>query len=164
VHAAPQRVRELPQPDRGRIAVARYPEIDEVVVGEVRPGENRGHAAVHGIEAVRAAEEVGRRLRRAADAGELGDAVRRDVELEAGLDQGGGDRIVAAAGAQRRYRALVVAPRKAECVGRQRRMVEFGLDDLGHDTTLRSGVTFSAWRWPAIAAALKRAVMGGPAW
>ena len=34
---------------------------------------------MHGIEAVRLAEEVGRRLRRAADAGELRDPVRLDA-------------------------------------------------------------------------------------
>jgi hypothetical protein len=102
VHAAPQRVRELPEADRGRIAVTGHAEIDEVAVGEIGAGEHRRHAPVHGIEAVGVAEEIGRRLRRAADAGELGDAVRRDVELEAGLDDGGRDRVVPAARAQRR--------------------------------------------------------------
>src|SRR5205807_2365806 len=83
------------------------------------------------------------------DAGELGHPVRLDVELEAGLDDGARDRIVAAAGAQRRYRALVVAVGVAERVLRQRRVVELGLCDIGHDTTLRSGVTLSASsRWP----------------
>ena len=146
VDAAAQRMRELAEPDRGRIAVARDAEIDEVAVGEVGAGEHRWHAPVHRVEAVRVAEEIGRRLRRAADAGELGHPMRRDVELEAGLDDRARDRVVAAAGAQRRDRTLVVAMGVAERVLRQRRMVELGLGDVGHgrhshDTTLRSGVT-----------------------
>ncbi len=70
--------------------------------------------------------------------------------------------VVAAARAQGRDLALVVAVRVAERVLRQRGMVEFGFGDVGHDTTLRSGVTFSASsRWP-IALAMKRAVIGVP--
>ena len=53
---------------------------------------------------------------------------------------------MAAAGAQRRDRAFIVAMGVAERVLRQRRMMEVGLDDIGHDTTLRSGVTLSARR------------------
>src|SRR5262249_12108805 len=89
-------------------------------------------------EAVGIAEEIGRRLRRAADAGELGHPVRLDVELEAGLDDRARDRVVAAPGAQRRYRALVVAVGIAERVLRQRRVVEFGLGDVGHALRVRS--------------------------
>src|SRR5215467_12255242 len=117
---------------------------------------------MHGVEAVRGIEEVIRRLRRAADAGDLRHAMRLDRELEAGLDDGGGDRVVAAAGAQGRNLALVVAMRVAECVLRQRRVVELGLGDVGHETTLRSGVTFSASRSSAISRAMKRAVIGVP--
>ena len=62
--------------------------------------------------------------------------------------------VVAAARAQRRDLALVVAVRVAELVLRQAGMMEFRLGDVGHDTTLRSGVTLScvemvadgAWR------------------
>ena len=62
--------------------------------------------------------------------------------------------VVAAAGAQRRDRALVVAVGVAELVLRQAGMVEFRLGEVGHDTTFRSGVTLScvemvadrAWR------------------
>jgi hypothetical protein len=35
VHAAAHDVRELPEPDRGRVAVARDAEVDQVAVGEV---------------------------------------------------------------------------------------------------------------------------------
>src|SRR5260370_15383753 len=98
---------ELAEPDRRRVAVAGDAEIDEVAVGEVGASEHRGHAPVHRVEAVRVAEEIGRGLRRAADAGELGDTMRRQVELVTGFDDRGGYRVVPAAGAQRRDRALV---------------------------------------------------------
>ena len=52
VHAAAQRVRELPEPDRGGITVAGHTEIDEIAVGQVCAREHRWHAPVHGIEAV----------------------------------------------------------------------------------------------------------------
>ncbi len=162
VDAAAHGVGELAEADRGGVAVARDAEIDQVAVGEVRAGEHRRHAPVHGIEAVRGVEEIVRRLRRAADAGDLRHPVRLDRELEAGLDDGGGDRVVSAAGAQRRDLALVVAMRVAERVLRQRGVVEFGLGDVGHETTLRSGVTFSASRSSAISRAMKRAVIGVP--
>ena len=42
------------------------------------------------------------------------------------------DRVVAAAGAQRRDRAFVVAAREAELVLRQLRVVELRLGDVGH--------------------------------
>ena len=51
--------------------------------------------------------------------------------------------VVAAAGAQRRDLALVIAVGVAEIVLRQARMLEFRLGDIGHDFTLRSGVTLS---------------------
>ena len=132
VDAAPDAMRELAEADRGRVAVARDAEIDQVAVGEVGAGQHARHAAVHAVEAVRLAEEIGRRLRRAADAGQLGDAVRRQRQLEAGLDDRGADRIVAAAGAQGRDRAFVVAVRIAERVGRQLRVMQPGLGDIGH--------------------------------
>ena len=51
--------------------------------------------------------------------------------------------VVAAAGAQRRDLALVIPVGVAEIVLRQARMLEFRLGDIGHDFTLRSGVTLS---------------------
>ncbi len=132
VDAAPHRVRELAEPDRRAVAVARHAEIDQVAVGEVGAGEHRRHASVHRVEAVRGVEEVIGGLRRAADAGDFRHPVRLDRELEAGLDDRSGDRVVTAAGAQRRDLALVVAVGIAERVLRQRRMVEFRLGDVGH--------------------------------
>src|SRR5205085_9218728 len=110
----------------------------------------------------RIAEKIRRRLRRTADAGKFRHAVGLKVELEAGLDDRGADRVVAAACAQRRDRALVVAVSEAESVGRECRMMKFRLDDVGHDTTLRSGVTLSAPRCSPIAESMKRAVIGVP--
>src|SRR5258706_5761255 len=96
---------------------------------------------MHRVEAVRIAEEVIRRLRRAADAGNLGDAMRLDRQLETGLDDRGRDRVVAAAGAQGRDLALVVAVGEAKLVLLQAGMMEFRLCDIGHETALRRGVT-----------------------
>ena len=84
VHAAPHDVRELADADRGAVAVAGHAEIDQVAVRQVGAGQHRRHAAVHRIEAVRGAEEIGRRLGRTADAGQLGDAMRRQFQVEAG--------------------------------------------------------------------------------
>src|SRR3954465_5650401 len=80
-----------------------------------------------------------RGLRAAADAGELGEAVRLDVELPEGLDECRGDRVVAAACAERADLAFVVPAREAELVLRQRRVVELGLGDVGHALLLTSG-------------------------
>jgi hypothetical protein len=87
---------------------------------------------VDGVEAVAVAQEVVGGLGAAADAGELGDAVRLDVELPEGLDQRGADGVVAAAGAQGADLALVVAAREAELVLRQGRVVELRLGNVGH--------------------------------
>jgi hypothetical protein len=154
VDAAPHDVGELAEADRGGVAVAGDAEVQKLAVGEVRTGQHRGHAAVHGVEAVRVAEEVVGRLARAADAGELGDPVRLDVELPAGLHQRGRDRVVAAAGAQRRDRALVVAPQVADLVARERGVVEAGLGEVGHEA-LR---VVAAVMRPM----MKRAVIGVP--
>ena len=86
-HAAPHGVRELAQADRRRVAVARDAEVQQLAVGQVGAGQHAGHAAVHGVEAVAGAEEVVGRLAAAADARQLGDAVRLDVEFPAGLDR-----------------------------------------------------------------------------
>src|SRR5208282_937633 len=95
-NGAADAVRELAEPDRGRITVARDAEIKQLTIDEVGAGQHRRHAPVHAVEAVRFAEKIGRRLRRAADAGELGDPVRLEIELETGLDDRGANRIMAA--------------------------------------------------------------------
>src|SRR5712691_7566663 len=50
------------------------------------------------------------------------------------MDQRGADRVMAAAGAERRHLALVVAVAEAERVVRELGMVELGLGDIGHVT------------------------------
>ncbi len=70
--------------------------------------------------------------------------------------------VVAAARAQGRDRALVIAVGIAERILRQRRMVEFRLGEICHDTTLRSGVTLRVSSLSLIARAMKRAVIGVP--
>src|SRR3979411_1951067 len=114
------------------------------------------------IETMRIAEEIVRRLRGAADARNLGDAMRLDRKLIAGFDDRRRNRIMAAAGAQRRDLALVIAVRIAEIVLRKAGMLEFRLGDIGHDTTLRSGVRLSWSWWSPMAPAMKRAVIGVP--
>ena len=154
---------ELAEPDRGGVAVAGHAEIDEIAVGEIGAGQHRRHAAVHGIEAVRFSEKIRRGLRRAADARELGDAVRRQRQLEARLDDGAADRIVAAARAQGRDRALVIAMRIAERIGRQFRMMQPRLGDVGHQgSALRSGARVTTESMSAIALTMNRAVIGVP--
>ena len=70
--------------------------------------------------------------------------------------------VVAAAGAQRRDLALVVAVGIAEVVLRQAGMMEFRFCDVGHDTALRRGVTLRWSWWSPMALAMKRAVIGVP--
>ena len=132
VDAAANAMGELAEADRGGIAIAGDPEIDQVAIGEIGAGQHRGHAPVHAVKAVRLAEEISRRLRRTADAGQFGNAMRRQRQLEAGLDDGGADRIMATAGAQCRHRALVVAMGVAQRVGWQFRVMQSRLGDIGH--------------------------------
>ena len=135
-------MRELSEADGRAIAIARDAEINEIAIGEIGAGQHARHAAVHGVEAMGLAEEIIRRFRRAADAGKLGYAVRLDGKLETGLDQRGADGIVPAAGAQGGDAALVIAMREADCVLRQRGMMQAGLGYVGHDAlTIRYGIT-----------------------
>src|SRR6185437_9748465 len=121
-------------------------------------GQYRRHAPVDRIEAVALAEEIIRRLGRAADAGKLRQPVRLDVELEASLDDGGADGIMAAAGAERRNRTFIIAVREAENVLGQRRMVEFRFGQIGHSAASLALIC----RRSAIAAVMNRAVIGVP--
>ncbi len=81
----------------------------QIAIGQVGAGQHAGHAAVHGIEAMAVAQEIVRRLRRTADAGELGHPVRFEREFETGLDQRRADGIVSAARAQRRDASFIIA-------------------------------------------------------
>src|SRR6185295_17211066 len=148
--------------DRRGIAVARDAEIDQVAVGERGARKHRGHPAVDAVEAVRLPEEIRRRLRRAADARKLRHLVRRDRQLEERLDDRRRDRIMAAAGAERRDGPLVVAAREAELVLRQVRVMELRFGEVGHGATLRSGLTLKSVAFSAISRVMKRAVSGLP--
>src|SRR5262249_20387267 len=117
-------MRELTEADRGRVAVARHAEIDQVAVSEVGAGQYRRHAPVHRVEAMGVAEEIIGRLGRAADARNLGNPVRLDRQLVAGLDDRGRDRIMSATRAERRDLALIVAMGEAERILLQGRVVE----------------------------------------
>src|SRR5208337_5195190 len=98
--------------------------------------------------------------------------MRRQVKLEAGLDDGCADGIVAAAGTKRRNRTLVIAVRQAERIRGQRMVMKLGFSDIGHvdvsgrrlraicgyDPTLRKGVTLLTSRRSAIEWVISRAV------
>ena len=113
---AAQQVNELAHADGGRVAVAGDAQHRHGVVGQNGAGGDRRHAPVHAVEAVRAAHEVGRALRRAADAAHLHHALRLDAHLEHGVDDALGDGVVAAAGAERRLAAAILKDRKADVV------------------------------------------------
>ena len=95
-------VHELSHADRCRITVTGHTKVDEVLVDHVGTGGDRWHAAVHGVESVRLAKEVGRRLGGAADAGHLGNAMRFEVQLETGMHNCSANTVVTTAGTQRR--------------------------------------------------------------
>src|SRR3546814_20573325 len=76
-------------------------------------------------------------LAAAADARQLGDAVRLDVQLPAGLDDRRRDRVVPATRAQRADLALVVAPGEADAVAAERGVVEFWFGEVCHATFSR---------------------------
>src|SRR5262249_21234311 len=67
----------------------------------------RRHAAVQAVKSMRLLDEIGRRFRRAADAAHLGKLVRLDAIVVQRLDNVIGNRVVAAAGAQRRRKSFI---------------------------------------------------------
>jgi len=163
VDAAPHGMGKLADADRRRIAVARDAHVDQVAIGQRGAGKYRGHAAVGSIETVRGAKEVVRRLRRAADARKLGDAMRLDVEVKAGLHHRSTDRVVTATGAQGGDGAFVVAPGVAQGIPRSIGAQQFGFGEIGHEATcLRMGVTLCSESASAILPEMKRAVIGVP--
>ena len=105
---SPHQVDKLPDSDGGRVPVAGNPERHDRAIRQHRSRRHRRHPAVNGVEAVRAAKEVGGALRRAADAGKLGHAVGLDAQLVTSLDDALTDGVVAAARAERGPVAFVV--------------------------------------------------------
>ena len=104
---AAHQVHELADADGARVAVAADADGDELLVRQHRAGADRRHAAVDGVEAVRAAQEIRRALARAADARQLDDLLGIDAHLVERVDDALGDGVVPASGAQRRLAALV---------------------------------------------------------
>src|SRR5262249_33603448 len=106
----------LPQSDRGAVPISRDAQQDELAVREVNAGRDRRHASVHGVERVRAPEEIGRRFAGASDPGELRDPVLLEPRLVRGLDDAVRDGVVAAAWAEGRFRSLVIGGAQADAV------------------------------------------------
>ena len=71
---------------------------------------------MHRVETVGAAHEIGRALGRAADSTQLGHALRLHAHFVHGIDDALGDRVVAAAGTERRLAATVVDYCEADAV------------------------------------------------
>ena len=86
VHVTADGVAQLTEADRKRVAVARDADVDQVAIGRVGAGHERGHASVHAVEAVGLAQKVGGRLRRAPDPRQLGYLVGRDRQVPERLD------------------------------------------------------------------------------
>ena len=113
---AAHEVDELPDADGGGVAVAADAEGNQLMVGQQGSGCDRGHAAVHGVEAVGAAHEICRALRGAADAAGLDHALGLHAHFVHGVDDALGNRIVAAAGAKRGLATAVVENGQANAI------------------------------------------------
>ena len=114
------------------------------------------------IEAVRAADEIRCGFGGTADPGQFDQHLRAHIKSPARIDDRGRDRIMPAAGAKRRHRALVVAMGVAELVLRQVGVMQAGLGKIGHGATFRSGVTLSMASFSPISRRINRAVIGVP--
>src|ERR1700733_5653132 len=117
---------------------------------------------MHRIETMALAEHIGRRLRRTADAAELGDTMGRQAEFVAGVNDRGADRIVATAGAKRRDGAFIVAMGEAEGMDLQRGMLEFRFGQISHETASRVSGAANVEARAAISRRIRRAVIGVP--
>ena len=130
VEVAADRMHELPQADRERVAIARNPDVAQGAIGRIGAGGDRGHAPVHRVKAMRTADKVSRGLGGAADPGELDQVVRLDRIGPGRLGDSGRDRVVTAARAQRGIGAFVISARESERVARQ---IGVGNLGLGHE-------------------------------
>ena len=121
---------------------------------------------MHGVEPVGRAQEVIGCLGAATDARELGDPVGFDIELPAGLDNGGGDRVMTATGTQRGDPAFIVAPREPDLIALERRVMQDWLGDKRHTTSFwRSAAGALAgemFRCSRIKSVMNRSVIGVP--
>jgi hypothetical protein len=87
--------------------------------------------------------------------------MRREINLEARLNDRRTDRIMTAPGAQRRDTALIVAAGKAERIALERGVMQRRFGDVGHSAFSRS-VAWPALSFSVISRMMKRAVIGVP--
>ena len=105
---AAHQVNKLSNANGGRIAVAAHSESNQLMICQHGAGGDRRHAAVHSVEAVRAAHEICRALRGASDAAGLDDAFGLYSHFVHGIDDAFGNRVMATAGAKRGLAATIV--------------------------------------------------------
>ena len=114
---------ELPDADRRRVAIARDSNPAQRLIRQQGAGGNGRHAAVDAVESVRQSQEIRRRFRRAADAGELRHCPRLNPQLIKTFDDALGNRVMAAARAQRGLSAFIaqnLQPQTVYFLGRRR--------------------------------------------
>src|ERR1039458_3402733 len=107
---------KLPGADRNRVSDAGHAEGGQVLVRQHRSRRYRRHAAMHGVEAVRAVHEISRTLRRAADAAELRDALRLHTHFIHRVNDALGNRVMPATGTERRLPAPIVDDLQSDAV------------------------------------------------
>src|SRR5882724_10538511 len=108
---------ELAHADGGRIAVAADTECDQTAICQNRTGCHRGHASMHGVEAVRTVHEICRAFGGTSDTAHLDDALRLNTHFVHGINDAFGDCVVPAAGTKRGLAALVLHDGQADAVG-----------------------------------------------
>ena len=123
---APHQVHKLPDPNGGSIPVTADSQRDQPMVRQHRPSSHRRHAPMHSVKAVRAVHEISRALGRTSDAARLDHMLRLHSHLIHRVNDALGNRIVAAAGAQRRPSAPVVNHRQADAICFRRRRAGCG--------------------------------------
>ena len=104
------------------------------------------------------AEEIVRRLGRAANAGQLREPMRLNAQFKARLDDGRTDGIVSTTGAERRNRALIITMREAERIFGQCGMMEFRFREISYSAASLALIC----RRSEIAEVINRAVTGVP--
>src|SRR5260370_25013634 len=87
------------------------------MIGQHSAGCDRWHASVDAVEAERAAHEISRRLRGAANARHLDHALGSDAHLVHGINHALGNDVVAASSAQRGLASLIVENGKSDVAG-----------------------------------------------
>ena len=138
-------MRKLANADRRGITVTGNTDKRQLAVGQRSARSYRRHTPVHGVETVRSAEKVIRRLRGTTNARHLRHAVWLDIQFVESLHDGGADRVVATARTKRGDSAFVVALGEADGVARLHIGKETGLGEIGHGFT-RGSVGERAWQ------------------